>query len=311
MPMHKFGRLLIVDDEIELTTALCDGLKKRGYEATGVTCGNDGLEAIKSGSFDLLLTDLMMPDLNGIALLKTAIEIDPHIIGIIMTGQGTVQTAVEAMRIGAYDYVLKPFKLDKLLPVLTRALEVRRLRLDNVQLRETLAIYELCQAIAHTLDMDTLLNKTAEAVLQQLEADEVSIMLPAKESDELYVATVRGESRDKILGSRIPLSRGIADWLAQHNEILSIEGADSRCTATHPGANIGASISMPMLIGDKLLGVLNAANKSRRPFTLGQVKGLSILAGTAAAAFESVGLYTQVRQAEEKCRSRGSPCMSV
>lgn len=185
MSMNKLGRLLIVDDEVELTTALCDGLTKRGYETTGVTSGKDGLEAIRSGSFDLLLTDLMMPDLDGIALLKAVLEIDPHLVGIIMTGQGTVQTAVEAMQTGAYDYVLKPFKLDKLLRVLNRALEMRRLRLDNIHLRDSLAIYELCQAIAHTLDTDPLPSRTADAVIQQLEAGGVSRELIAKTANRM------------------------------------------------------------------------------------------------------------------------------
>lgn len=305
MSTHRLGRLLVVDDEVELTTALCDGLIRRGYEAVGVTSGKDALDALKTGSFDLLLTDLMMPDLDGIALLRAALELDPHIIGIIMTGQGTVQTAVEAMKTGSFDYILKPFKLERLLPLLTRAIEVRRLRLDNIQLRETLAIYELCQTIAHTLDMDTLLNKTADAVLQQLEADNLSIMLPTREGNELYVATVRGAGFDKPAGSRIPLAQGITGWVEHHRKILPFEGeaVDALCVVTPPGSDTVPRISLPMLIGGKLLGILNVSSQHLRPFTLGQIKGLSILAGTAAAALESAGLYTQLREAEEKYRS--------
>jgi DNA-binding NtrC family response regulator len=77
----------------------------------------------------------MMPGMDGIQLLRKAFEIDPLIVGIIMTGQGTVPTAVEAMKVGAFDYIQKPFKLQSILPVLNRAMEVRQLRLENVRLK--------------------------------------------------------------------------------------------------------------------------------------------------------------------------------
>jgi DNA-binding NtrC family response regulator len=134
---------VIVDDEPEFTTALCEKLAEHGYETVGFASGEEALKALERQDFDVLLTDLMMPGMDGIALLQAGLGLDPHLVGIIMTGQGTVQTAVEAMKVGAYDYVLKPFKLDTLLPRLCRAIEVRRLRLENVQLRETLAIHEL------------------------------------------------------------------------------------------------------------------------------------------------------------------------
>src|SRR6186713_360151 len=78
----------------------------------------------------------MMPGMDGITLLQQALEIDPPLVGIIMTGQGTIQTAVEAMKIGAFDYLLKPFSLQATLPILARAIDVHRLRRENVRLRQ-------------------------------------------------------------------------------------------------------------------------------------------------------------------------------
>jgi two-component system sensor histidine kinase/response regulator len=94
------------------------------------------LEQIAPGRFDLLLTDLMMPEMDGIALLKSAQEKDPNLVSIIMTGEGTIVTAVSAMKSGALDYILKPFKLSAMLPVLERALTVRLLRLENARLEQ-------------------------------------------------------------------------------------------------------------------------------------------------------------------------------
>jgi DNA-binding NtrC family response regulator len=130
------GRLLIVDDEVELKSALCETLADEGYETVGASSGAEGLRALQKHDFDAMLCDLMMPGMDGIETLRKALEIDPNLVGIIMTGQGTIPSAVAAMKSGAFDYVLKPFNLQTLLPILSRAIEVHRLRMENVRLRQ-------------------------------------------------------------------------------------------------------------------------------------------------------------------------------
>ncbi len=305
MTEQKLGRVIIVDDEVELAKGLCSSLTAQGYEAAAFTSGKDALHALETQNFELLLTDLMMPDMDGVAVLRAALEIDPHLAGILMTGQGTVETAVEAMKVGALDYVLKPFKLRGLLPVLARAAEVRRLRMENVQLRETLAVFELGQIIEYSLDLDTLVNKAADAALKQLDADEVSIMLPTDDGDGLYVAVALGERRNELLGKRVPFDKGIAGWVARQHEPVRLEGAvnDPRFAPIHPRTDIVSAVSMPMLAGGKLIGVLNANATRRHTFTLGQVKGLNILVSTAAAALQSAMMFTRLQSAEERYRS--------
>ncbi len=139
-PPVTLETLLVVDDEAPHLKALCETLSAQGYEATGFTSALEALAALKGRSFDLLLTDLMMPEMDGISLLRSAQEIDPRIVGVVMTGHGTIDTAVAAMKQGALDYILKPFKLSTLIPVLARALAVRRLRLENEALQRHLAI---------------------------------------------------------------------------------------------------------------------------------------------------------------------------
>jgi light-regulated signal transduction histidine kinase (bacteriophytochrome) len=114
--------------------ALCDTLGDHHFETTGFSSASAALAELEKTEFDLLLTDLMMPEMNGIELLQTALKKRPNLVGIIMTGEGTIATAVEAMKSGALDYILKPFKLSAILPVLDRALAVRRLRLENAAL---------------------------------------------------------------------------------------------------------------------------------------------------------------------------------
>jgi signal transduction histidine kinase len=132
------ARLLIVDDEVAQMQALCDTLTDQGYETIGCGSGAAALNVLRRTPVDLLLADLMMPELDGIALLRAAQQIDPTLVGVIMTGEGTIASAVEAMRSGAFDYVLKPFKLSAVVPVLGRALAMRRLRIDNAALERQL-----------------------------------------------------------------------------------------------------------------------------------------------------------------------------
>ena len=130
------GRLLIVDDEAAQMKALCDTLELEGYITAGYSSPQRALAELRAGEVDLLLTDLMMPEMDGIGFLNAARRIDCNLAGIVMTGHGTVDTAVKAMQEGALDYILKPFSLSNVLSVVGRALDVRRLRLENAAMQE-------------------------------------------------------------------------------------------------------------------------------------------------------------------------------
>jgi two-component system sensor histidine kinase/response regulator len=138
MPSDPRASILIVDDEAAQMQALCDSLGATGYRASGFTDPEAALSALADQRFEVLLSDLNMPGLDGITLLREALKIDPDVIGIIMTGQATIDTAIGAMKTGAFDYILKPFRLSAILPVLTRALSVRELRLQNSELERSI-----------------------------------------------------------------------------------------------------------------------------------------------------------------------------
>jgi signal transduction histidine kinase len=161
MPKSEPPRILIVDDEAEQMRALCNTLPDQGYETAGFTDGESALESLRSAKYDLLLADLMMPRMDGIALLQAAQKIDPDLVGVIMTGEGTIVTAVEAMKTGALDYILKPFKLSVILPVLSRALTVRRLRIENKELE---------QSVRERTSQLEVANRELEAANKELEA---------------------------------------------------------------------------------------------------------------------------------------------
>jgi two-component system cell cycle sensor histidine kinase/response regulator CckA len=299
------GRILLVDDETNLLAVLQQMIRAHGYEVAGFTTGAEALAELKAKDFDILLTDLMMPGMNGIELFRQAAEIDPHIIGIIMTGNATVQTAVEAMKVGVFDYLLKPFKTRSLPPLLDRAIAVRRLRMENLQLRQTLAIYELGQTISYSLALSTILDKVADGALQQCEADEASILLPGPGGDELYIAAVRGKDRGTLLGQRVPIDRHVAGWVAGHREPIMLRGPvrDPRYEPLSPRADIELAVSLPLLVGGRLAGILNLNfTRPRRTLTLGELKALSIFGSIAGAALESARMHEEVRAAARKYR---------
>ncbi len=132
------SNILVVDDEAPQCKAVCDILNRNGYLATGCTSAAQAVEVLGRGRYDLLMSDLMMPEMDGIALLRAALTTDPALVVLIMTGAGTISSAVEAMKAGALDVILKPFKVSEILPAVTRALHVRQLRADNARLQASL-----------------------------------------------------------------------------------------------------------------------------------------------------------------------------
>ncbi len=130
--------LLLVEDEGPLREAVAEQLADRGYHVEQAESGEAALARIADFAFDILITDLRLPGIDGSALVQSAVERYPDIIAIVITGFGTVKDAVEVIRRGAWDFVSKPFQIDELLHVLDAALEQRRLKSENAYLRAQL-----------------------------------------------------------------------------------------------------------------------------------------------------------------------------
>lgn len=139
MPAPSTARILIVDDDASLMKSLCDTLGAEGYETVGCHSGQAALEALGSTKFDLLLTDLMMAGMDGIALCQAGREFDSNLVSVLMTGAGSIASAVKAMNAGALDYITKPLELNVVTAVLSRSLDVRRLRMANEELARSVA----------------------------------------------------------------------------------------------------------------------------------------------------------------------------
>src|SRR5207245_3607963 len=131
-------RVLVVDDERSMRELLAIMLRQAGHEVTVAEGGEQAVEVIKSESFDLVITDLRMRKVDGIAVLRAAKEHSPSTVVLVVTAFASTETAVEAMKLGAYDYVTKPFKLDELRLTIANALERKRLQDENRELKRQL-----------------------------------------------------------------------------------------------------------------------------------------------------------------------------
>jgi len=131
--------ILVIDDKESMRQMLAKTLESEGYEVDVARDGEVGLDKAKEKRFDLVLTDLKLPNMDGLRVLSSFKDLDPEISVIVMTAYGTIETAVQAIKQGAFDFLTKPFDVDHLNVLIQRALENRRLLAENVLLREELA----------------------------------------------------------------------------------------------------------------------------------------------------------------------------
>ncbi len=129
-------RILIIDDEPLMRISISDALKEDGCSVMETDSGAAGLNLIKEAPYDIVITDLRLPDTDGIEVLKSCKRLSPETMVILITAYGSVDTAVEAMKYGAYDYITKPFSMDELLLMVKRLLRVKDLEEENLMLKE-------------------------------------------------------------------------------------------------------------------------------------------------------------------------------
>ena len=129
------SRILIIDDEAILRDAAAEALRRAGHEVDAFDAGRPALDAFARAGYDLVISDLRMPGMDGVAVLEEARRLAPDVPFIIVTAFGTVETAVGAMKKGAYDFIIKPYRLEELEALSARALEHRQLSVENEALR--------------------------------------------------------------------------------------------------------------------------------------------------------------------------------
>lgn len=297
--------ILVVDDE-EYILELCQRiLAGAGYWVMTATGGTQAVELVRQQRFDVLLTDLKMPGMGGMEIYKAVQEVDPDVAGVILTGFGSMETAVEALRSGFSGFITKPITPDKLLEAVEEALETERLRRDNTRLRALIPLYELSRAFMTTTDLDTLLQEVVESSQAQTGADRCSLMLLDRESGTLSIRAAVGLPQELIATVHAPVGQGIAGWAAQTGETLLLNDREElppQIRETMVNDAIMSALCVPLKIQNEVIGVLNLTKFTTPPFSAGDRDLVGILAGQAAIAIENARLFTEIQRAYEELK---------
>ncbi len=315
--MSKNERILVVDDEVVIRELLADILTDEGYSVDSAPNGRAALEIVRSDSgIAVLFTDIMMPEMDGIELIREARKVAPSLVPIVMTGYATLETARAAVKEGAYDYVLKPFNLSEIKMAVSNALERCRLANENARLLEVTSLFKISEAIASIRNEEELLNFVLEAALERVNARRGSVMLVADDGSSLRVACSRGLS-DEQQGSVVPADQSISGWVAEHVQPLLVSNVEDLPEVNARSLKLSSPsfVSVPLerkstyitdtdwteSSGPRVIAVLNVTEKDDgSEFNEGDLKALSIVANHAAAALENVRLIRDIEDAQRE-----------
>ncbi len=294
--METAGRkekVLVIDDEPGIREMLSRELTLEGYDVQTAEDGLDALEKVKREKFQLAVCDMNMPRLAGLEVLEAIRDRDPDMEVIMMTGYATVESAVQAMKKGAYDFVQKPFSLDELLMLVQKSLEKQNLKL-------TMAVYEASRLIFRSIKLEALLPLVAQLSLKILDADDASIMI-ADDAGHLTTKATAGHTPADVGGPVTGVDIAIAEKVAEGREPLVVSNPssiDPRLKDMPGIKGIKSSIVHPLFVDDHLVGVINFNRTiNEKIFGHMDLRIATIFASQIAQAIQNANLY---RRLEEK-----------
>lgn len=290
--MNVPAKILVVDDELGLREMLEFELGERGYRVATASNGEEALEKIRAEKFQLVISDIRMPRMGGMEMLDAIKKTDPGVEVIMSTGFGTIETAVSAMKKGAYDFIQKPFNLDEILALVEKALEKNELKV-------VLGMYETSKAVMASLKLEELLPLLARLSAQVLRADEASIMLPVPDGSLCVVAAATADGEKLERGAAcVALGERVAGVVARTGEPVIINGPlekDPRFAGIEGHYGIKSSIVYPLFLEGALLGVLSVNRVGRdEPFTEADLRHATIFCSQISQALHNAALYRKL-----------------
>jgi len=218
------GRALVVDDEPEIVRLCSRLLSKAGYEVTPAESPAVGLGALRDHPFDLALLDIWLPGMDGFALMREALALQPDLAVVFMTGYGTIETAIKAMEEGAAGLILKPFESnDAMLRQVQQAYETNRARRDAARSRILQPIFGLTEALFSETEESSLGARVVNAVRSHLNCSVAGVYLKEEASAQIRLVAKRGEGVG-LEAEAVPALGRSAERLAVI--YLSRDGAD-------------------------------------------------------------------------------------
>lgn len=193
-------RILIVEDDAFFREIFSDLLREEGYQVDTASTGNEAMQMIESNRYQLVVTDMVLPDISGLDILARAKQMDSDLEVIVVTGYGNMESAIYALKNGARDYLVKPISHDEFKHVVRLSMEQRRLLDENQELKDQIRLFQVSQTIANCIDIERILTLVLEATMKESGADKgFSCLRDA--ARELFLMETKGvssEIADKI-----------------------------------------------------------------------------------------------------------------
>ncbi len=282
------SRILVVEDE-KMVRDFCRLLLRSRYNVATAENGRVAADMLLQETFDLALIDLQMPEMDGLSLLRHIRERHTDVDTIILTAHGTVDTAREALKLGALDYLSKPVDTENLERTVRIALELRRMRQEKERLSDLVVMYQFSQAIASSLDMTTQVDQISEFLQQRFAPETLAISLHNPEIQELNLLRLYKSRRNSaIRQDPVPLAPECDDetMLKAHMKLVDGPGADK------PTLFAGVVLRTQ----DQPIGYLHMARRNDQPdFDASERKLLSVIASQIAASLDNARLHQQMK----------------
>jgi two-component system NtrC family sensor kinase len=305
--------ILIIDDSQQICSMLAEYvLPELGYTSAIANTGRQGLNRLRQRLPDLILLDLQLPDISGLDLLRLIAQEGYDVPVILMTAHGSEGIAVEAFRLGARNYLIKPFSETEAQAVIDQALRERRLRREKEQLtfnlqqrvKELTVLYSIGQSVSSLLDLEELLVRIVEAAVYITRAEEGFLLLKDPQADELYLRAARNLGEQRAQRMRMPIEDTLAGQVVRTGKPVRLDKASAGAALkVKTGFLVRAILQVPLTVGNNVIGVLAVDNQqSERTFSENDQYLLSALADYAAIAIENARLYQEVKESEERYR---------
>jgi two-component system NtrC family sensor kinase len=278
--------ILVVDDEPGVVATCVRTLTRSGYVAQGVGDSDAALEQLTQEVFDLLLTDIRMPGRDGLELLALAKELDPHLSVVMITGYGTMEHALRAIRLGAQGFLLKPFDPAELIEAVQDTLRRRTLMRDSLRLQTLLPLLEINDALRSADGALNLAQQVLEVAARETGALRLWLMMKSDEGDDFRTVASSGEV-DRIA----VVSSSVLEQVFETGEPVWVDVQGALHTDASKARRVIA-LSRPLLIKGQVIGALNAErDPDLPPFSQLSLELLALLSGQLAIAIENVELY--------------------
>ncbi|WP_298816930.1 hybrid sensor histidine kinase/response regulator [Chloroflexus sp.] len=304
--------ILIVDDNEQIGRMLANSvLPELGYRATIALTGQGGLDRLRVRQPDLILLDLQLPDMNGLDFLRILTRDGIDIPVILMTAHGSEMIAVEAFRLGARNYLIKPFSDSEARQVIDQALRERRLQRERDRLmallqqrvQELTVLTRVGKSVTALMDQRQLLDRIVEAAVYITQAEEGLLCELDEQRRNLVLRAQRNITASPLANLNVTDSL-IAQALRSGKPLRLSSSTTGEPIIIVPDMTVQATLQVPLQFGDRVIGVLVVNNRrANRPFNESDQYLLAALADYAAIAIENARLYQAARNSEARYRA--------